>query len=175
MALSTGGLAAAQDVARFESRAGLVAAPDSQAPTPRNVQGVEHRVCVMTEGPGGIRIEGMARVGDSEMRPTFQPRRAFEPQRDGSTECSDGGNTSRWREVRIAPRSRNVEFVYSGTDVGMEDSRGRLQSLKLPERWADPASEPSCLAITLVVGGDGRVASEPRIEPLYEKAGSGCR
>ena len=46
---------------------------------------------------------------------------------------------------------------------------------KLPERWADPASEPSCLAITLVVGGDGRVASEPRIDPLYEKAGSGCR
>lgn len=136
-------------------------------------EGVAHRVCVMAEGPDGIKIDGMARVGDGEMRPTFQPRRAFEPERDGSSECADGGNTTRWRSARISPRAGQVDFVYSGRDVGMEAAQGASQRVALPSEWA--TAEPSCIAITLTVDGTGLLVGDPRIEALYARSGSRCR
>ncbi|MCO4773189.1 MAG: serine/threonine protein kinase [Deltaproteobacteria bacterium] len=160
---------------RFARHRGLAAPLETKRSRPQREAGVQHRVCVMTEGPEGIKIEGMARVGDGEMRPTFQPRRAFEPERDGSTECADGGNTTRWRSATLSSGDPSLQFVYSGRDLGMESSRGQLQKLELPPTWTGPGATPSCLAITLVVDATGQVAAEPRVDSLYEKAGSGCR
>jgi len=159
---------------RFASQAGGVATPGAALAPSRRQEGVEHRVCVMTRGPEGITVDGMARVGDGEMRPTFQPRGDFEPERDGSSECADGGNTTRWRGARVRPESRTVEFVYNGGDVGMEDARGVVQSVELPAEWAAEDTVPSCLAITLRVEPDGGVQGA-RVEALYAKVGSACR
>ena len=160
----------------FTSQSGAATGTGVAAGDEAPKEGVEHRICVMTEGPDGILIEGKARVGsDGEMRPTFQPRRDFEPERDGRTECSDGGNTTRWRSARLGPGAPVLEFVYLGRDLGMEAARGGLQTVELPAEWGKLEASPTCLAITLVVDDAGHLSGQPTVEALYEKAGSGCR
>lgn len=137
--------------------------------------GVDHKVCAMiraTKGvelpDGKVALSGRARIGDGDMRPTFDPT-----AHDGKGECADGGGTGRWTTGSFGPGSTRLEFIYEGSEPTLRASADKLQHAELPDRWS--RTEPSCLAITIYLGPDGSQAQAPKVEKLYDLVDGACK
>lgn len=128
--------------------------------------GVEHKVCVMMEAPGGAKVSGQAMIlgSGSLMRATHPPGKCRE----------DGGNGSRWTSATFGPGAALLQWVYQGGELeGAKANIGRQRSIRLHKRWSEGSGK--CLAITIPLEELGTAASLPRVTPLFDYADGVCR
>ena len=131
--------------------------------------GVEHRICVMIEAPGGVLAQGQAMIigPGSLVRATHPPGKCAE----------GGGNSSRWATATFGPGPAKLEWAYLGAEPGaMEAAKaniGRQRSIYLDKRWSEGRSR--CLAITIVLEELGTPAAVPRVTSLFEYVDGVCR
>ena len=130
--------------------------------------GVEHRICVMIEAPGGVEVQGQAMImgPGSLVRATHPPGKCKE----------GGGNSSRWTPATFGPGPAKLQWAYLGAEPGVMEAAkaniGRQRSIFLDKRLSE--GRAGCLAITIVLEDLGTPLAVPRIERLFDYADGVC-
>jgi proteasome lid subunit RPN8/RPN11 len=128
--------------------------------------GVEHKVCVMMEAPGGAKVQGQAMIigPGSLMRATHPPGKCEE----------DGGSSSRWTPATFGPGPALLQWSYQGGELASAAPNiGKQRSIRLDKRWSE--GHAKCLAITIVLEELGTPASVPRVQTIGDFVGGVCR